>query len=107
MPRFFDYDPETREIEWFHYDAGTDTATIQRQVDVQPIIDANKRLYNEGDGFNKARDGRRIATIPSIVVDKWKRELGVDVFNKDHEKAVKRLLNDPDWRYLRTAPGCY
>jgi len=32
----------------------------------------------------------------------WKRDLGVDVFNKDHMPKVKKLLNDPDWAWLRT-----
>jgi len=104
---FFDYDPETRQTEFFHYDEMEATFTIETVEDVEPIIEANKKLYNEGDGFNAARDGRRIATIPNIIIDKWKREYGIDVFDKNHAQGVRRLLNDPDWRFLRTAPGCF
>lgn len=104
--RFFDYDAETKQTEYFHYDAGNDTYTIETVEDVGPILEANKKMYNADDqGWMKGREGRRVATIPNIIIEKWKRELGVDLFDKNHDQAVRRLLNDPDWRYLRTAPG--
>ena len=40
-----------------------------------------------------------------VVALKWKEERGIDVFNRDHWPAVKKLLRDPEWRYLRTSPG--
>ena len=43
-----------------------------------------------------------VARIPLIIVAKWRHELGVDYFNPDHQDKVDRLLNDPDWRWLRT-----
>jgi hypothetical protein len=36
------------------------------------------------------------------VVYEWKRLFGVDVYKKDHAQAVKKLLNSPDYRYLKT-----
>ena len=36
-------------------------------------------------------------------IRKFLTEKGVDVHNPDHWPAVQRLLNDPDWRYLKTA----
>jgi hypothetical protein len=49
--------------------------------------------------------GRKVASIPNAVAMIWLTRYGVDVFKKDHEPAVRRLLNDPEWRHLRTAPG--
>ena len=47
---------------------------------------------------------RRAAAIPNVVVEQWLRE-GVDVFDPNDAAEVKRRLNDPDNRFLRTAPG--
>lgn len=74
--------------------------------DVEPILDHNKESYNDGTrGYTPSRDLRKIAEIPLIVAEDWLNRLGVDVFNKDHAPAVRRLLNDPDYLYLRSAPG--
>ena len=50
----------------------------------------------------KDKSMRKVASIPLIIIEKWKRELGVDVMNKDHMPKVKQLLNDPQYRFLRT-----
>lgn len=103
--RFFDHDPLTQTTEFFHYDESTHKVTIETVTDDEAVIENNKRLANDGDGFLPSRDGRRIASIPPNVQLKWLTELGVDLMNKDHMPAVRRLLNDPDWRFLRTSPG--
>jgi hypothetical protein len=48
---------------------------------------------------------RRAASIPNSIVEKWRTELGVDIYNPDHFPAVRRLLNSSEYLYLRTAPG--
>jgi hypothetical protein len=42
-----------------------------------------------------------VASIPTVVQLKWLTEYGVDLTNKDHMPAVKRLLNSDEWRYLK------
>jgi hypothetical protein len=49
-------------------------------------------------------DGYLAASIPSSVMLKWLIEYGVDVMNKDHMPAVKRLLNSSDWMHLKRTP---
>ncbi len=80
---------------------------IERKTqDVEPILEDNKRLYNEpGGGWSKSRELRRVASIPLVVAEKWMREEGIDIFSPDHWPAIRRKLNDPEWRHLRTAPG--
>jgi hypothetical protein len=74
--------------------------------DVEPILDNNKALYNDGSrGYTPSRDLRHIAEIPLVIVEKWKNDYGVDCFNKDHAEGVRRLLNSNEFLYLRTAPG--
>ena len=77
---------------------------IRKTQDVEPILEANKRLFNDGDGYSPSRELRRAASIPLVVVEQWMRE-GVDIFNPDHAEAIKRKLNSSEWAHLRTAPG--
>jgi hypothetical protein len=45
---------------------------------------------------------RKVASIPLVVIEKWKRELGVDIMNKNDWPKIKQLLNDPENRFFRT-----
>jgi hypothetical protein len=87
------------------YDHDTDSIVSNRVQDVQPILELNKKEAL-GDSIygptNPASDMRKVASIPLVIIEKWKRELGVDVFNKDHMPKVKQLLNDPEYKWLRT-----
>ena len=89
---------------YFEYDAVTDNTTIHREQDVSTILDINKALQND-ESISKQgiKDGWwHYAKIPMIVIEKWLNEHGVDAFNKDHQKAVYRLLNQPEYRYIKT-----
>jgi len=86
------------------YDHETDNIVVNRVQDVEPLLELNKKELN-GDSMygSQTNSGmRKVASIPLVVIEKWKRELGVDVFNKDHMPKVKQLLNDPEYRWLRT-----
>ena len=103
--RLLDRNPHTGLEAWFSHDAATGVSTIEYRQDAGPVIEANKRLQNEGDGYSPSRDLRRAAGIPAIIVMKWLVEDGINVFERDHWAAVRRKLNDPEWPWLRTAPG--
>lgn len=104
--RLLDVDPLTGVATYHRYDSLTDETLLESVQDVAPVLERNKALQNEDDkGWSRSRELRRAATIPDIVIMKWRNEYGVDLFNPDHWPAVKRLLNDPEWRHLRTAPG--
>ena len=77
---------------------------LSRSADLQANVDANKRQQNEGRQRFKV-DGmtfERVASIPLFMVEFWRKAYGIDIFNKDHEPAVMRLLNNPDLKYLKT-----
>lgn len=102
-----DIDPLTRTETWHYYDALTDETYIEEVQDVQPYLERNKRLANDADyRANGIKESWwHAASIPNAIITKWLREFGVDVYNRDHWPRVKRLLNDPDYRYLRTGTG--
>lgn len=92
-------------VEWLHFDRATGKIAIERVQDVDPVLDSNKERANHESGYSASRELREIAEIPMIVVLKWLTDYGVDVHNRDHWPAVKRLLRDPDWMHLRSSPG--
>lgn len=102
--RILDYDPVSRITRYFDYDPHNDTAIVHSEQDVSLILDANKALANDDDVTKRGikESWWHYATIPNIVIEKWLNEHGVDVYNKDHEKAVFRLLNQPEYKYLKT-----
>ncbi len=86
----------------FHYDEQADRLYVERIQDVEPILNRNKALRNEAS-TNWQGDFHHVASIPLVIIEKVKNETGVDLL-KD-KAAMKRFLNDPDNKFLRTKPG--
>jgi hypothetical protein len=104
MARLLDYTIDGG-AEFFHLDDAEDKVIIRRIVDVEPRIEANKKLQNATDGYTPSRDLRRIASIPPSIVHKWMVEDGINIYDRNHWPAVMRKLRDPDWRWLKTVSG--
>ena len=93
---------------------GTDKGVVQeRKINHKPILDHNKKLYTQNDGYSADKSLKRVASIPTIVLEIWAKE-----YNKDQNKGnwfalpkdvqtkiLKEKLNSSDYRYFRTAPG--
>jgi hypothetical protein len=83
--------------------AGTVIASATQ--DVEPILERNQRLRAEPQTSDW---GRHVATIPNVILLKWLNEAhargntGMRMFTKEFDALVKRKLEDPDWKYLRT-----
>ena len=90
-------------VEHLIFDDAENRCIVQRQSDVEPNLDQNKREYNAGRTYMDGL-GEKVASIPMGVVLTWLERYGVDVFNKNHRPAMIRLLRDPEWRHLRTSP---
>lgn len=104
MRRLLDYNPETgvREI----FEATDDGFRIHYQQDVEGILERNKSCALDGKwggGRDRSGEFQKVAEIPIVVQMKWLTEEGIDVYNKDHWKAVQRKLNSNEYRYLKTA----
>jgi hypothetical protein len=104
--RLLDHDPLTGITTYHHFDPVTGIATIETEQDMEPFIERNKAMQNDAD-YSKSGMKNEFwyaASIPINVQYQWLKE-GIDIFNKDHWQAVRKKLNDPDWKYLRTATG--
>ena len=84
----------------FHWHEPTKEMAIEHVQDIQPLIDSNKRLQQEDHHI--ADDFRLSARIPMTVYYEWKSKYGVDLFNPNHKEGVKKLINSPEYKYLKT-----
>ena len=73
--------------------------------DVEDIIEENKRWQTE----RQRGDFRKVASIPLNIINTWLNEewargnVDLKMGGREFDLLVQRKLNDPDWRWLRTA----
>ena len=94
-------------------DNGNEGVVQKRSLDVKPILENNKRLYTQNDGYSPDKGLKRIATIPTIILEIWAKEYHKDQ-NKSNwfdlpkdiqQKILREKLNSSDYRYFRTSSG--
>jgi hypothetical protein len=106
MKRVFDYDPFTGVTEIFHYDHLTGDAHIETHQDVGAALDNNKALANDDEYTKKGIKNEmwHYAFIPIVVQLQWLKKYGAenDPMRKGNEKLLFSLLNDREWRHLKT-----
>lgn len=103
-------DAEDGVVNTFHHDEMADTSYVRSVQDVEPILESNKALQTLNDGYSPSREMKRIASIPLVVAQKWMKEDGINwMALPKHEKAkyLRRKLNDPNNRFLRTSGGVF
>jgi len=93
-------------ISTLHHDDVTDTTTIQRSQDVEPYLDANRQERDSHGEFTKMGDGlQKIASIPLIIIDQWRKEIGGDPLHVSNRGWLMKRLMSPEWSKLRTRAG--
>ncbi len=88
----------------YHLNRTEGNVTIERVQDIEAIMENNKRVRNDELDHKKfdGKDFFRVASIPKVVIEQIKNELGINAFKReDHERFI-RLLNSPDYAYLKT-----
>lgn len=97
-------DPVTGLKTFHEYDHLTDETTISYEGENDPVLEVNKRLQNDNDITRQGiKDGFWLyASIPASVQVQWLIDYGIDILNKDHAPRMSKLLNDPEYRYLKT-----
>ena len=96
---------QSTPVETFHSNADETEFTINTHQDCEPILEENKKAYNNyGDKLpsGKSGDGLRVASIPLNVWQKWRKETN-GAIERD-SNLLKKYLNDPDNKYFRTTP---
>ena len=84
--------------------------TINNQQNLNPLLDRNKKLYTQNDGYTASRDMRRIASVPPIILQVWTKEYNGSnnwwALPKEIQKKIMRTkLNSSEFRYFKTSEG--
>lgn len=105
--RLLNVDPDTGLMTWHSYDPQTYETIISYTADSKPIIERNKEMQKVDDFTKKGikQEFWKYAEIPVEVQLDWLINKGIDVYNQDHKKKVFQLVNDPDYRHLKTTTG--
>ena len=88
-----------------HFDDVDDKVTFNTVEDAQPVVDANKRKFNDyGDKLTPGKRGEwhHAAKIPATVWEQWIRDTN-GAIAKD-SKLLAKYLNDPDNKYFKVSP---
>lgn len=104
MERIIDVDPITGITTTFEYNAvGDETKIGMVFANNDHIIESNKWALGDLDKHKKqSKDGwAHYAKVPFDVIEKWKREEGINFWDANDWKRVMKKLNDPDYRYLK------
>lgn len=101
--RLFEYDAERGlRIDFEQLEDGS--VALHYTQDVEPVLEFNKAKQRAGrDYYASDNEMWKVASIPVTVQYEWMRLYGVDPLKPEHETLLTRLLNDPEWRYLKTA----
>ena len=85
----------------------------KRSLDIEPIIENNKKLFNQNDGYSPDKGLKRIASIPVVILEIWCKEYHKDqnkgnwfeLPQETQKKILKEKLNSSEFRYFRTSEG--
>jgi hypothetical protein len=81
---------------------------------ISDILDQNKRDQNDSDfqnGYTPEGDMKHVARVPLVVWEHWWREENkrrskpIPIYGKEMHEVVRRKLNDPDNKFMRTGLG--
>jgi hypothetical protein len=95
---------ERRMTEKISYDHNEDKVVVQREYDVQPLLERQKMLQNAGaENFGESK---YVGSVPTHLVEQWCKEAGLQPHDTEARKEVlrKKLLSG-DFDKLRVWKG--
>lgn len=87
-------------------DPSEDKLHIVYEQDVEPILEANKRAFNDAPTRFKSEVFNHKARIPNVIWQKWCNEKGISYQEfLSNPKVLRRFLQDPDNSLCLTRAG--
>lgn len=101
MPILFDFNPDTGVREWFDYDPITDQVCITAEQDVSGFLARMQAIRNntEISAQGMKEEWWYYCSIPEVV-ELELRKRGLELGNKDHFKAILKIINS-EYPYLK------
>lgn len=92
--------------KFFDYDETEKRVVIKTTYDAEKYKKAAKEMRDEGN--NRHSGFRKVAHLPFALIEIWNREYkdqieGNTILDSRNSKLLKKLLDDPDLKYLRTS----
>ena len=96
--------------ETFSIDEMEKKIVLNEEVNIDPHLQHNKRLFNLNDGYSKSRDLKRVASIPTLALSVWANEYNgsrnwFELPAEVQKQILKKKLNSSEFRYFKTAEG--
>ena len=92
--------------EWYHYDPHTGGFAIETVQDVEPILEANRRVWNGTEKHTRYGEMTRIASLPNVIVmELAKQQILSPTGTILDDTKYRAWLNDPANRLFRTRAG--
>lgn len=106
--QYLDRDPITGISHWVSTDEETGITSYGADQNMDAILDLNQAEYNADHG--RFGEWTKVASIPMVA---FAQIVATGAIGEDGEvrddvelrKALRKVLNDSDWRKLRTRPG--
>lgn len=90
------------DVTTVYHDLG-DKVVIQKVQDVDGILEANKRQYNDAGG--RMGDLVHVGRIPKVVMDRWIIEDGINYLAPENKGLLLKKLEQRDNRLFKVHPG--
>lgn len=92
----------------YFWDTSSRKLVVQRVQQVDEELAQNRAEYNSHSDhaatrYSSKRPMHKVASIPPGLVEQWMKE-GFNIFTAS-DAELRRRLNDPQYRKLRTMPG--
>ena len=101
--RLLSHDDFTGITSYFHYDAATDTAVIEKKQDVGLILDNNKAERNSGVNNKDYGLGKKVATVPLVLYWQWKNHCTKANMSQDETSAyILGMIKSREYCHLMT-----
>ena len=92
-----------------YLDTSQEQVIVQSTQEYGDVLAWNKALFNARNAKSKLWNKNEwvlVARIPLITLDQWSQR-GLNYWNPDDWKIIKRMLNSSEWSGLRTAHGVF
>lgn len=91
--------------DFFEYDESSDTVLVHSHFkNVRQVLERNKAIQGRDVAITRDDDNPgwvKVATIPDYVSEKWLREDGVNIYDKNNGPWLMAKLDSNEYRHLR------
>lgn len=102
---FRHFDTDANGVQQFIRWNDDGTFDMLASHDAGDLLEANRELQNDSDGWNADKSMRSVARIDPVIELIWRKEgIFLEKINEPEvQRKLKLKLNDPEWRHLRTS----